>query len=203
MVEYKKEELEKLILTDNLPFEEIGRMYGVSGAAVKKAALRRGIEIPARRKINKKETFGRGKYKYERGVCVRCGKEFIKYPNKTNLFCSYHCQCEQEYEENVTKWKNGEISGHTQRYKVSGFVKRYLFEKTNYCCEECGCNLVNKYTGNSILQIHHKDGNAANTREENLEVICPNCHAMTENFGSRNKNSVRTYRKDDYKKFGY
>ena len=203
MVEYIKEELEKLILEDKLSFEEIGRMYGVSGAAVKKAALRRGIELPQRRRINEKETFGRGRTKYEKGLCPVCGKEFIKYPNKANIFCSYHCQCEYEYKENIAKWKNGEISGATKRYKVSTFVRRYLLEKNNYSCEECGCNLKNKFTGLSILQIHHKDGNAANTKEENLEVICPNCHAMTENFGSRNKNSVRKYRKEDYKKFGY
>mgnify|MGYP003293035122 CR=1 FL=1 len=203
MVEYIKEELEKLILEDKLSFEEIGRMYGVSGAAVKKAALRRGIELPQRRRINEKETFGRGRTKYEKGLCHVCGKEFIKYPNKLNIFCSYHCQCEYKYKENIAKWKNGEISGATKRYKISTFVRRYLLEKNNYSCEECGCNLKNKFTGLSILQIHHKDGNAANTKEENLELICPNCHAMTENFGSRNKNSVRKYRKEDYKKFGY
>jgi 5-methylcytosine-specific restriction endonuclease McrA len=203
MVEYKKEELEKLILVDKLSFEKIGRMYGVSGAAVKNAAKRRGIAIPPRRKINEKETFGRGRTKYKIGVCIECGKEFVKYPQKSNLFCSQKCQCEHLYKENVSKWKSGEISGYSRRYKLSGFVKRYLFEKANYCCEECGCSLTNKYTSNSILQIHHKDGNAANAKEENLEVICPNCHAMTENFGSRNKNSVRNYRKDDYKKLGY
>lgn len=30
--------------------------------------------------------------------------------------------------------------------------------------------------------------------EENLQVLCPNHHAMTEHFGSRNKNSTRRYR---------
>ena len=33
-----------------------------------------------------------------------------------------------------------------------------------------------------------------NNSEENLQLLCPNCHAMTENFGSRNKKSTRTYR---------
>lgn len=46
-------------------------------------------------------------------------------------------------------------------------------------------------------EIHHIDGDATNNKEQNLQVLCPNHHAMTEHFGSRNKNSTRKYR---YKK---
>ena len=28
-------------------------------------------------------------------------------------------------------------------------------------------------------------------RESNLQLLCPNCHSLTENFGSRNKNCSR------------
>lgn len=34
-----------------------------------------------------------------------------------------------------------------------------------------------------------------NNKEENLQLLCPNCHSLTENFGSSNKNSSRIYRK--------
>ena len=79
---------------------------------------------------------------------------------------------------------------------LSAHIRRYLLEKTNYTCEipGCGCNFINPYTNLSILQIHHIDGDATNNREENLQVLCPNHHAMTEHFGSRNKNSTRRYR---------
>lgn len=46
---------------------------------------------------------------------------------------------------------------------------------------------VNKFTNKTILQIHHIDGNASNNNEENLQVICPNCHAMTDTFMALNK----------------
>ena len=42
-------------------------------------------------------------------------------------------------------------------------------------------------TGNSILQFHHKDGNSNNNSPENIQVLCPNCHAMTENYMALNK----------------
>jgi predicted HNH restriction endonuclease len=46
-------------------------------------------------------------------------------------------------------------------------------------------------TGNIPLQIHHIDGDATNNKEENLQLLCPNCHTLTENYGSLNKNATR------------
>jgi hypothetical protein len=46
MIKYSKEELENLLLTQNLAYEAVGRMYGVTGNAIKKAAKRLGIELP-------------------------------------------------------------------------------------------------------------------------------------------------------------
>ena len=42
-------------------------------------------------------------------------------------------------------------------------------------------------TGNSILQFHHIDGDAYNSNVENIAVLCPNYHAMTENYMALNK----------------
>lgn len=60
MSKYNKEELERLILDEGLSYEEIGRRFGVTGNAVRKAALRLEIELPQRRNINSKETFNKG-----------------------------------------------------------------------------------------------------------------------------------------------
>ena len=30
-----------------------------------------------------------------------------------------------------------------------------------------------------------------NNSEENLQLLCPNCHSLTENFGARNQNCTR------------
>ena len=53
-----------------------------------------------------------------------------------------------------------------------------------YKCECCG---ISEWNGKSIrLQLHHKDGNPMNNNLENLEVLCPNCHTQTDNYGSKN-----------------
>lgn len=54
---YKKEDLEKLILEQNKPYDSIGKLYGVSGNAIKKAAKRFGITLPTRRAVNDTENF--------------------------------------------------------------------------------------------------------------------------------------------------
>lgn len=60
-MKYDKEVLSRLILDEKKSYEEIGRMYGITGNAVKKNAKRLGISLPKKRKINKKEHFGKGK----------------------------------------------------------------------------------------------------------------------------------------------
>lgn len=59
MNKYNKEELESLIIDQALSYEAIGRMYGVTGNAIKKAAKHLGIELPKRRTINKDEIFNK------------------------------------------------------------------------------------------------------------------------------------------------
>ena len=138
-----------------------------------------------KKRLEKKESF----------KCIVCGKEL---DGAKTTFCSNECRKEfeeQHYKEYIERWKRGEESGHTPSYKIHKYVKRYLIEKNNNSCEICGWNEVNKFTGNVPLQIHHIDGDCTNNSEENLQLLCPNHHSLTENFGSRNKNSKRVFRK--------
>jgi uncharacterized metal-binding protein len=80
MSKYNKEELEQYIITDNLPYEQIGKIYGCTGVNIKKIAQRLGISLPQRRKINSCETFHKGTGK--KTYCLECGKEIShKYRN--------------------------------------------------------------------------------------------------------------------------
>lgn len=50
-------------------------------------------------------------------------------------------------------------------------------------CENCG---LEEWLGKPIpLQLHHKDGDGWNNELANLELLCPNCHAMTDNWCGR------------------
>jgi len=41
------------------------------------------------------------------------------------------------------------------------------------------------------LELHHIDGNSKNNNLENLQLLCPNCHALTENYRGKAKKIAR------------
>lgn len=192
--ENKKDILIDLIQVKQIPYEEIGRMFNCTGNAVKKAAKKLGIELVSRRKINENETFNRGKGK--KGICLNCGNEYNIYrSSRPGKFCSNKCQLEYEYKTYIERWKNGEESGIVGKYgSISSHIRKYLFNKYNCSCQICGWSEVNTYSGKVPLQIHHIDGNCLNNKEENLQLLCPNHHSLTETFGKLNKNSSRKLR---------
>src|SRR5690348_17205657 len=78
---------------------------------------------------------------------------------------------------------------------VSSHVKRYLLEKYNEQCSECGWSKRQLLTGHVPLEVDHINGDAMDHRESNLRLLCPNCHSLTENFRNLNKGRGRVNRK--------
>lgn len=183
----EKDKLCKFI-REGKSYEEIGRIYNVTGPAVRKAAQKLGIVLMKRRKINPNETFNKGRLNTE--TCLCCGKSFERYPYLNGKFCSIECAGRYQKAKHIKLWKSGKIKG-TKSYTCSTFVREYMLQKSNFKCERCGWGEINPYTNKVPLQIHHMDGNSENNSENNLQVLCPNCHSLTENFGSRNKNAPK------------
>lgn len=46
---------------------------------------------------------------------------------------------------------------------------------------EC-CELTTWRNSNVPLELHHVDGNSNNNSLDNLQLLCPNCHALTKNY---------------------
>lgn len=124
--------------------------------------------------------------------CKTCGKEFSTYTENQN-FCSSECYNVYRTQLKIDFWLKGDEIYNTQYMPL--FIKNYLFKIHNSKCQKCGWGNINKHTNKVPLQIHHIDGDCTNNSEDNLELLCPNCHALTENFGSSNKNSKRLFRR--------
>jgi len=125
-------------------------------------------------------------------VCLNCGKIL---ENNQNIYCNHQCQHEYTYKQYIERWKNGLETGMRGKNGISIPLRRYIFEKNNNKCQKCGWSQENVYTKSIPLTVHHIDGNHTNNNEDNLELLCPNCHSLTENYGSRNNNCVREDRR--------
>ena len=119
--------------------------------------------------------------------CLNCGKELKSNKNK---FCNNVCCAKFQHTKYIENWKLGKISG-VSGFGVSKHIRTYLLEKYNYSCQECGWNKINSFTNRTTLEIHHKDGNYLNCSEENLALLCPNSHSLTENYKSLNRPKLR------------
>ena len=73
---------------------------------------------------------------------------------------------------------------------------RERYKKTtgiNYC-EVCG---LTEWLNKPIpLEIHHINGNNTDNRLENLQLLCPNCHALTNNYRGRAQLSALSEKRD-------
>ena len=66
-------------------------------------------------------------------------------------------------------------------------------------CECCG---LEEWMENPIpLEVHHKDGDELNSTLENLQLLCPNCHSMTDTYKGKNiKNRDKIISEEDFVK---
>lgn len=122
--------------------------------------------------------------------CLNCNK-IIKNRNK---FCSIACQKEYQYKRYIEDWKNKEVTGLKGDYQISNHIKTYLFNKYNSKCARCGWGEKNQYTNKIPLEVEHIDGNYKNNAEENLILLCPNCHSLTSTYKGANLNKGRKSR---------
>lgn len=103
--------------------------------------------------------------------CATCNKKIWRAPKDLKrsksgkFFCTKSCQ---------TLWRNKFYSGSNHPLWTGG-KKQYrnvLLEKKSISvrCVECG------YKKETVLVVHHKDGNRKNINVGNLQWLCRNCH---------------------------
>lgn len=75
--------------------------------------------------------------------------------------------------------ENSVITSHKLKNKLlkNGFKE--------HRCECCG---LTEWLGQPIkLELHHINGDNTDNRLENLQILCPNCHSYTDNYGGKNQ----------------
>jgi 5-methylcytosine-specific restriction endonuclease McrA len=121
------------------------------------------------------------------GTCIFCSNQFKYSPSqKSGKYCSTKCQRNEDQRVYINEWLNGNIEGRIRGNYVSGYIRRYLLNESNYKCSQCGWSKINPHTGNVPLEIDHIDGDRTNSKRENLRVLCPNCHSLTSTYRALN-----------------
>jgi predicted nucleic acid-binding Zn ribbon protein len=111
-------------------------------------------------------------------LCIVCGKQT---PSRKNKFCERDGLCDAIYNFNRIR-----EAGKTP---TKATVRRYLILTRGYKCEDCK---LSEWKNTKIpLESHHIDGNYRNNKEENLKLLCPNCHSITDNYRGKNRNNGR------------
>lgn len=115
-------------------------------------------------------------------------------------YCSNKCQLLRKRRIWVNAWKKGEESGSIgiTAKNISGHLKHYLHDKFGHKCSVCGWNKKHPITGKVPLEIEHMDGDSENNTENNLQLLCPNCHALTPFYKNLNRGKGRKWRMNKY-----
>ena len=126
----------------------------------------------------------------ENKYCLSCNK-ILSHRHK--IYCDISCQHQKQNTDYITRWKNGEESGITGK-STSKIIKMYLLEKYNNSCAICNWSMINPFTKTLPLELEHIDGDYTNNKEENLIILCPNCHSLTKTYRGANKGkSTRSF----------
>lgn len=119
-------------------------------------------------------------------------KALIKRGNTKHKYCSNSCQQEYEYKLWIEKYKqDNSIAKPSKWGQIPSQLRRYIFEKFENKCCLCGWSEINPYTNTLPLEIDHIDGNSENNSEENLRLICSNCHSLTPTYRGANRGNGR------------
>ena len=110
--------------------------------------------------------------------CPATSKWWKEHPEKRFKFTPEAVQKSIQTRAINHKTKTWEECSNDQKYNR---VK----EEQGTICNKC---TLTEWMGLPIpLEIEHKDGNHLNNSRENLEAICPNCHAQTPTYKNKNR----------------
>lgn len=114
------------------------------------------------------------KLKLTNAVCGYCDNKFYCRPSRIRnsksglLFC---CRSHKDIAHRL----NGITDLHPPHYGTG--TGQYSYREQAWAAFQHICNRC-RFNDERILVVHHLDRNRKNNALDNLEILCPNCHAM-------------------------
>jgi DNA-binding transcriptional ArsR family regulator len=95
-------------------------------------------------------------------------------------------ECQERFGFARASWAEARRRGAVVARTVKRPIEEYLVvgRRTQPACEGCG---LAEWRGRPVpLALHHINGDGVDNRLENLQLLCGNCHGLTDNFGVKN-----------------
>lgn len=93
------------------------------------------------------------------------------------------------------------IKKHYSKQKWGPNSRAKVLAERGEKCEKCGWEEKNPYYNKIPVQVNHKNGDREDNRPENLEVLCPNCHALSEHHMFYGRSHKGTWGKKGTKRY--
>lgn len=79
---------------------------------------------------------------------------------------------------------------HSKYVNTNSLKQRLFNEKIKE--RKCECCGNTEWMGKPIpLELHHINGIKDDLRIENLQILCPNCHAFTDNYRGKGMSALK------------
>lgn len=107
------------------------------------------------------------------------------YKKLDKLIKEYQIDIKDSFLNSKKHLNSDEIFTINSSYTRSIRDKLFSENLKEYRCEKCKRT---EWEGEPIpLEVHHINGNHNDNRLENLQILCPNCHALTDNYKGKNQ----------------
>lgn len=115
--------------------------------------------------------------------CLNCGSLI---PNR-NIYCDNKCEADYFIKQTFKLLLESKFDEIGNKATIDRVTKKYLISLFGEKCSRCGWDEINPWTNKIPIELNHKDGNPENHNLNNCELLCPNCHSLTEFTKSRGK----------------
>lgn len=122
--------------------------------------------------------------------CEFCSKGFVKKSSLNSHVT--HCPFNPKRVERENRWlkKREELMLLPFEMIPPSLIRERLLKEQQGCCNRCG---LSEWLGQKItFELEHKNGDHYDNSRLNIELLCPNCHSMTDTWRGRNKNKGKS-----------
>lgn len=133
-------------------------------------------------------------------ICKNCLKKFlqINYANDYDVINfklkKFYQQESSFFDFDTSTMEKGEYAKANVYTRNWTQISNQIKIKHDYSCEECGFKPNDTYQ-KRFIHTHHQNGDKQNNSEDNLKVLCIQCHAKVDIYHTR----IKSF--SDYKEF--